>query len=100
IRLLVPSGRDTPLTATLMVLAVFVPAGIIYFFYHPILEVAMRGRTPGKRMHRHARGGDTQHGRASHAKPLSHHRFSADVICSRARLLPRHGTARADRRPR
>lgn len=50
IRLLVPSGRDTPLTATLMVLAVFVPAGVIYFFYHPILEVAMRGRTPGKRM--------------------------------------------------
>jgi uncharacterized RDD family membrane protein YckC len=27
-----------------------VPAAIIYFLYHPILEVAMRGRTPGKRM--------------------------------------------------
>jgi uncharacterized RDD family membrane protein YckC len=26
------------------------PAAIIYFLYHPILEVAMRGRTPGKRM--------------------------------------------------
>jgi uncharacterized RDD family membrane protein YckC len=26
------------------------PASIIYFLYHPILEVAMRGRTPGKRM--------------------------------------------------
>ena len=50
IRLLVPSGRDTPLTAALVVFAVFVPAAVIYFFYHPILEVAMRGRTPGKRM--------------------------------------------------
>lgn len=26
------------------------PAAIIYFLYHPILEVMMRGRTPGKRM--------------------------------------------------
>ena len=28
------------------------PASIIYFLYHPILEVALRGRTPGKRMAR------------------------------------------------
>jgi hypothetical protein len=26
------------------------PALAIYVFYHPVLEVAMRGRTPGKRM--------------------------------------------------
>jgi uncharacterized RDD family membrane protein YckC len=26
------------------------PAAIIYFLYHPILEIAMRGSTPGKRM--------------------------------------------------
>ncbi len=26
------------------------PAAIVYFLYHPILEVTMRGRTPGKRM--------------------------------------------------
>ena len=26
------------------------PAALIYFLYHPVLEVAMRGRTPGKRM--------------------------------------------------
>lgn len=26
------------------------PAMILYFLYHPIVEVAMRGRTPGKRM--------------------------------------------------
>ena len=32
------------------VLWVWLPAMIIYFFYHPVLEVAMRGRTPGKRI--------------------------------------------------
>ena len=32
------------------VLWVWLPALIIYFLYHPILEVAMRGRTPGKRI--------------------------------------------------
>ena len=26
------------------------PAVIIYFFYHPVLEIMMKGRTPGKRM--------------------------------------------------
>jgi uncharacterized RDD family membrane protein YckC len=26
------------------------PAILIYFFYHPVLELLMRGRTPGKRM--------------------------------------------------
>ena len=26
------------------------PASIVYFLYHPILEIAMQGRTPGKRM--------------------------------------------------
>lgn len=31
------------LTATL-------PALVIYFFYHPVLEILMNGRTPGKRM--------------------------------------------------
>jgi uncharacterized RDD family membrane protein YckC len=29
---------------------VWMPALIIYFLYHPILEIAMRGRTPGKRI--------------------------------------------------
>jgi uncharacterized RDD family membrane protein YckC len=28
---------------------VWAPAAFIYFFYHPVLEIAMRGRTPGKR---------------------------------------------------
>jgi uncharacterized RDD family membrane protein YckC len=30
-------------------LAVVLPATAIYFLYHPVLEVALRGRTPGKR---------------------------------------------------
>ncbi|MGD8832047.1 MAG: RDD family protein [Pseudomonadales bacterium] len=30
--------------------AVVLPAAAIYFFYHPVLELAMQGRTPGKRM--------------------------------------------------
>jgi uncharacterized RDD family membrane protein YckC len=29
---------------------VIVPAACIYFLYHPVLEISMRGRTPGKRM--------------------------------------------------
>ena len=32
------------------VLWVWLPTLFIYFLYHPVLEVAMRGRTPGKRM--------------------------------------------------
>jgi len=28
----------------------FLPATLIYVFYHPVLEIVMRGRTPGKRM--------------------------------------------------
>lgn len=31
-------------------LVVWLPVAIIYFGYHPILEIAMRGSTPGKRM--------------------------------------------------
>src|SRR5687767_2368349 len=29
---------------------VFLPAIVIYVFYHPVLEILMRGSTPGKRM--------------------------------------------------
>src|SRR5690349_3588845 len=32
-----------------MQLIVWVPTAVIYFLYHPILEIAMRGSTPGKR---------------------------------------------------
>jgi uncharacterized RDD family membrane protein YckC len=31
-------------------LAIWMPTAVIYFLYHPILEIAMRGSTPGKRM--------------------------------------------------
>ena len=31
-------------------LIVWLPTAVIYFLYHPILEIAMRGSTPGKRM--------------------------------------------------
>ena len=31
-------------------IAVVVPAAAVYFLYHPLLEAAMGGRTPGKRM--------------------------------------------------
>jgi uncharacterized RDD family membrane protein YckC len=31
-------------------LVVWLPGLLAYFLYHPVLEVAMRGRTPGKRM--------------------------------------------------
>jgi uncharacterized RDD family membrane protein YckC len=42
-----PGGRYT---SGLFVGAFVVPAALIYFLYHPALELAMRGRTPGKRM--------------------------------------------------
>jgi uncharacterized RDD family membrane protein YckC len=35
--------------SSIVVIAVL-PALAIYFLYHPVVEVAMRGRTPGKRM--------------------------------------------------
>jgi uncharacterized RDD family membrane protein YckC len=31
-------------------LGVWAPAVLIYFLYHPVLEIALRGSTPGKRM--------------------------------------------------
>lgn len=34
----------------LAVYAALLPAAAIYFLYHPLLEIAMQGRTPGKRM--------------------------------------------------
>jgi len=43
-------------------LGAVMPAAIIYFLYHPVLEVLMHGRTPGKRtagVHIVTRGGGT-----------------------------------------
>ncbi|KJV05362.1 hypothetical protein VZ94_18740 [Methylocucumis oryzae] len=35
---------------TLPLIIVFLPTAAIYFLYHPVLEIIMAGRTPGKRM--------------------------------------------------
>jgi uncharacterized RDD family membrane protein YckC len=37
-------------TGTSFAVLVAMPALLIYFLYHPVLELVMRGRTPGKRM--------------------------------------------------
>lgn len=34
----------------LLYFIVLLPTAVIYFLYHPLLEIAMHGRTPGKRM--------------------------------------------------
>src|SRR5450631_2203760 len=36
-------------SSKLMAIVALAPAAGIYLFYHPVLEVLMRGRTPGKR---------------------------------------------------
>jgi uncharacterized RDD family membrane protein YckC len=43
-------GLGTALKSPLIVLVFVVPSLLIYFFYHPVLEVLMHGRTPGKRI--------------------------------------------------
>jgi uncharacterized RDD family membrane protein YckC len=40
----------TDKTSVAVALIAIFPALVIYFLYHPILEIAMRGRTPGKRI--------------------------------------------------
>jgi uncharacterized RDD family membrane protein YckC len=42
--------RMTGDTGARYALWVWLPTLLIYFLYHPVLEVAMRGRTPGKRI--------------------------------------------------
>lgn len=41
---------DEPTWGRNYFLVVWLPSVILYFGYHPILEIAMRGSTPGKRM--------------------------------------------------
>jgi len=41
---------DSKTKTTLFFFVVVLPAFVIYFLYHPILELVMSGRTPGKRM--------------------------------------------------
>jgi len=44
------AGRPWSSLPSIIARAALLPALGIYFFYHPVLEVLMRGRTPGKRM--------------------------------------------------
>jgi hypothetical protein len=49
--LLAGAGLRLPTSAgPWAVVAVVAPAGMLYLLYHPILELLMRGQTPGKRM--------------------------------------------------
>ncbi len=50
LRILLPHEATPAFRSSTFLLAVAGPALAIYFLYHPVLEVAMRGRTPGKRM--------------------------------------------------
>jgi uncharacterized RDD family membrane protein YckC len=50
VRLILPHGSGPAILESLFLLAVVLPALAIYFLYHPVLELAMHGRTPGKRM--------------------------------------------------
>lgn len=48
---LLPLLPDRVLAGSLAVFYLLVlPASALYFLYHPIVEIALRGRTPGKRM--------------------------------------------------
>ncbi len=64
-----------------MYMLVVLPPTLIYFLYHPVLEIAMRGRTPGKRMagvRLVSRSGDIPgRRRAAVAQRLSYHRQPA-----------------------
>lgn len=41
------SGTKSPTT---LIFVASVPAAVIYFLYHPVVELVMRGRTPGKKI--------------------------------------------------
>jgi uncharacterized RDD family membrane protein YckC len=43
-------GMGVKLRSTLFGVGFVLPATLVYLFYHPILELVMQGRTPGKRM--------------------------------------------------
>ncbi|MGH8481225.1 MAG: RDD family protein [Nevskiaceae bacterium] len=43
------AGADFKTSVTAYAFGVGLPAALIYFLYHPVLEIAMQGQTPGKR---------------------------------------------------
>ena len=50
LRLELPGAFGGGPTSMPFLLTFFAPALLVYLLYHPVLEVALRGRTPGKRM--------------------------------------------------
>lgn len=45
-----PAAAIGKLASNPVMVALMAGAGLTYFLYHPVLELAMRGRTPGKRI--------------------------------------------------
>ena len=45
-----PAAAAGKVTSNPIMIGLMVGAGLTYFLYHPVLELAMRGRTPGKRI--------------------------------------------------
>jgi uncharacterized RDD family membrane protein YckC len=45
-----PAAGTGKLASNPVMIAIMVGAGLTYFLYHPVLELALRGRTPGKRL--------------------------------------------------
>ncbi|MFZ1869072.1 MAG: RDD family protein [Steroidobacteraceae bacterium] len=45
-----PAAAAGKLASNPVMVALMVGAGLTYFLYHPVLELALRGRTPGKRI--------------------------------------------------
>lgn len=45
-----PAAAAGKLASNPVMIAIMVGAGLTYFLYHPVLELALRGRTPGKRI--------------------------------------------------
>jgi uncharacterized RDD family membrane protein YckC len=45
-----PAAAAGKLASNPVMIALMVGAGLTYFLYHPVLELALRGRTPGKRI--------------------------------------------------
>lgn len=50
LRRMEPVATAGKLVSNPIMIALMVGAGLTYFLYHPVLELAMRGRTPGKRI--------------------------------------------------
>lgn len=50
LRRTVPAATAGKMVSNPIMVALMIGGGLTYFLYHPVLELAMRGRTPGKRI--------------------------------------------------